>query len=266
MGPTGVLTGSPTAKMQAFAQSCYKMIKNRYYDDLTSSDGQLFFSGVIDWLNEFIDELEFTINSDGEPIDWIWVRQYGVNLGTAVYTDGKTLPNISWDPSVYNNLCAGGDRFVQILDPNDNTRVLANFVVVAPAEMSNNTQRNRFDMCTRVGEAIYFSRPFRQAENNGPIVGDTTAYLPRVTTVLGGNGLITVTNADIFSTVKPLTLLKLGTVKNSILPDIVQGGLNPSYTQKFNDLLTNAINRSEASAVAPTADYDDFTYVGGIGF
>lgn len=262
MGPTGKLTGSPTAQLQAFAQSCYKMIKNRYFDDLTSADGQTFLAGVVDWLNEFIDELEYEVNSDGQPIDWIWVRQPNVTLGTAV----AGTNSISWNGTSYNNLIAGEDRYVQILDSGGNP--LANFTVVAPADMSNDSTKNTIDMCTLVNGNIYFSRNFSTAENNGTVVGDVTGYLPRVTTTISGTTkLIVATNVDIFSTVKPLQLLKLGTVKNAILPDIVMGGLNPSYTQKYNDLLTNAINRSEASAIAPTAEYDDLgAQVHGVGF
>lgn len=266
MGPNGIPTGSPTAQLQSFAQSVYLMIKNRYYDDLTSTDGQTFLSSVVDWVNMFIDELETEITSDGDPIDWIWVRQQAVTLGTAAYTDGKTLPSISWDSTTYNNLCAGTERFVQILDAADSTHVLAGFTVVAPDEISNDSRRNTLDMCTLVNGSIYFSRPFRQEENNGTIVGDVTTYIPRIQTIVGSTGQITATNVDVFKTVKPLTLLKLGTVKNAILPDIVQGGLNPSYTQKYNDLLTNAINRSLASAISPTADYDDLSVIHGVGF
>lgn len=258
------MSGSPTAQLQAFAQSVYMMIKNRYFDDLTSADGQVFLAQTVDWVNMFIDELESELNADGEPIDWIWVRQPNTSLGTAAYTDGKTLPTISFDSTTYNNLCATGERFVQILDPADNTRVIANFTVVAPQDMSNNQNRNLFDMCTRVGDLIYFSRPFKQEEDQGPIVGDVTTFLPRIQTT--NSGSLVATNVDIFSTVTPLALLKLGTVKNAILPDIVKGGLNPSYTQKYNDLLTNAINRSEASAVSPTADYSSFEYISGVGF
>jgi hypothetical protein len=267
MGPTGLLIGSQTAQLQAFAQSVYKMIKNRYYDDLTSADGQTYLSEVVDWLNEFIDELETEINADGEPIDWIWVRRPGTTLGVATYTDGKTLPSIAWDSTDYNNLCVGTERFVQILNPTDSTQSVANFTVVAPDEMSNDSRRNTIDMCTLVNGNIYFSRPFRQEENGGTIIGDVTTYLPRVTTTINPTtSQIMATNTDIFKTVKPLTLLKLGTVKNAILPDIVMGGLNPSYTQKYNDLLTNAINQSTRSAVSPTADYDDLGGIGGIGF
>lgn len=261
MGPNGTLIGSPTAQLQAFAQSIYKMIKNRYYDDLTSSDGQLFLSQIVDWLNEFIDELEYEVNSDGEPIDWIWVRKPNVTLGTAV----KATSSISWDGNSYNNLIAGTDRYVQLLKADGS--VAAQFVVVAPADLSNDISKNVEDMCTLVDGNIEFSRPFSDAEDGLTIVGDVTAYLPRVTTTTNATTKqIIATNVDIFKTVKPLTLLKLGTTKNAILPDIVQGGLNPAYTAKYNDLLTNAINRSEASAIAPTADYENFGAVRGVGF
>jgi hypothetical protein len=261
MGPNGTLIGSPTAQLEAFAQSVYKMIKNRYYDDLNSTDGQNFLSQVTDWLNEFIDELEYELNSDGEPIDWIWVRKPSVKLGTAV--TGQNF--ITWDANSYNNLITGQDRFVQIIDANGNVK--AQFTVVAPADLSNDNTRNSDDFCTLVNGNIMFSRAFNAAENNLSVVGDVTAYLPRVTTTINPTTkLLVATNVDIFKTVKPLTLLKLGTTKNAILPDIVQGGLNPAYTQKYNDLLTNAINRSEASAVAPTADYTEYGAVRGVGF
>lgn len=267
MSNGSISNGSPTAQLQAFAQSVYLMIKDRYYDDLTSSDGQSFLAQVVDWLNMFIDELEYEVNSDGEPIDWIWVRKPGVVLGTATYTDGITLPTLAWNDRAYNNLVSGTERFVQIIDPTNPNNVLGNFTVVAPDDLSNDPQRNLLDKCTLVNGFIRFSRAFKQGENGGSILGDVTAYLPRVQTGINAtNGQIITTNADILTLVRPLTLLKLGTVKNAILPDIVKGGLQPSYVQKYNDLLTNAINRSAASSLAPTADYDDYTMVGGIGF
>jgi hypothetical protein len=255
------MNGSPTAQLQAFAQSVYMMIKNRYYDDITSSDGQIFLAQTVDWVNMLIDELEYEVNADGNPIDWIWVRQLNAPLGTAL----AGTSTISFDTSTYNNLITGTDRFVQILDPLGSGNVMANFTVVSPEDMSNDVNRINQDLCTLVGGVITFSRQFLLSENNGVVQGDVTTYLPRVTTITNAQtGVVTATNVDIFNTVKPLTLLKLGTVKNAILPDIVQGGLNPSYTQKYNDLLTNAINRSVNSSLSPTVDYDDFGGVRGV--
>lgn len=260
---------NPTAQLQAFTQSVYMMIKDRYFDDLTSPDGQTLLAQTVDWANMFIDELEYELNSDGAPIDWIWVRQNAA-LGEAIYTDGKTNGSIVWDSSTYNNLCVGTDRFVQILSPVDGITPVANFTVVAPNELSNDPQRNTLDMCTLVAGNILFSRPFQIAENGGTIQADVTTYLPRITTNIptaGANaGQITATNIDIFNTIRPFTLLKLGAVKNAILPDIVKGGLQPSYVQKYNDLLTNAINRSTNSSLSPTIDYDDMGAIRGVGF
>jgi hypothetical protein len=232
------MNGSPTAQLQAFAQSVYMMIKNRYYDDINSSDGQIFLAQTVDWVNMLIDELEYEVNADGEPIDWIWVRQL--------------------------NLITGTDRFVQVLDPAGSGNIVSNFTVVSPEDMSNDSNRLTQDLCTLVNGVVTFSRNFSAAEDKGTVRADVTTFLPRVQIITSPTGVITATNVNIFNVVKPLTLLKLGTVKNSILPDIVQGGLNPSYTQKYNDLLTNAINRSVNSSLSPVADYDDFSGVRGV--
>lgn len=261
MGPNGRLIGSPTAQLQAFAQSVYKMIKNRYYDDLTSTDGQAFLSSIVDWANEFIDELEYESGPDGTPIDWIWVRKPSTTLGTA--STGTNI--LSWDDTTYNNLCASGERYVQVLRADGS--VAAQFTVVTADQISNDSSRNLFDMCALADGNIRFSRPFTSAEAGCNIVADVTTYLPRITTTINAQTKqIIATNVDIFKTIRPLTLLKLGTTKNAILPDIVQGGLNPSYTQKYNDLLMNAIDRSMASSLAPTADVSDYGNIRGVGF
>lgn len=254
----------PTAQLQAFAQSVYLMIKDRYFDDLTSTDGQTYLGQVVDWTNMFIDELQYMTDSDGSPIDWLWSRLPMQNLGTAVYNSQPNPPRgtVSWNSTLYFSLCTGNERFVQIIDANNN--VLANFTVVNASEVSNNNARNNEDRCALVNGLILFSRPFTQAENGCAIFGDVTGYLPYLTTAVV-SGQIQATNVQIFSTVKPLTLLKLGVTKNAILPDIVKGGLTPSYNAKYNDLLTNAIDRSTQSTIAPSVDVDDYSNVRGVG-
>jgi hypothetical protein len=254
------MNGSPTAQLQAFAQSVYMMIKNRYYDDINSSDGQIFLAQTVDWVNMLIDELEYEVNADGEPIDWIWVRQLNQPIGVATVNTNSII----FDTSTYNNLITGTDRFVQVLDPAGSGNIVSNFTVVSPEDMSNDSNRLTQDLCTLVNGVVTFSRNFSAAEDKGTVRADVTTFLPRVQIITSPTGVITATNVNIFNVVKPLTLLKLGTVKNSILPDIVQGGLNPSYTQKYNDLLTNAINRSVNSSLSPVADYDDFSGVRGV--
>lgn len=255
----------PTAQLQAFAQSIYLMIKNRYYDDLTSNDGQTFLNQVVDWTNMYVDELQYMTDSDGDPIDWLWSRLPMQNLGTAVYNSQPNPPRgtVSWNSATHFSLCTGDERFVQILDGNN--AVLSEFTVVNASEISNDNSRNDENRCALVNGQILFSRPFTQAENNCTIYGDVTSYLPLLTTTLNGQGQIVASNVQIFSTVRPLTLLKLGVTKNAVLPDIVKGGLTPAYNAKYNELLSNAINRSTQSTVAPTVATDDLSGVRGVG-
>lgn len=239
---------APKQPLIDFAQSVHRAIKNRKYDDILGDDGLQFLEQIVDFTNQFIDELEFETNPDGSPIDWNWVRQLGYTLGKA-----KTgLASIDLDTDI-NNLIAGENRYVQILQGG---LVVSNWAVVAPDNISNQRNRITQDMVTIVNGQIVFSRVLRDTENNGTIIGDVTLPIPR----------ISFTNQDVLTTVKPRQLLVLGVAKNGTLPDIVQGKLSPSYAQKFKDLLDGAIARNSASALADLAVRDDYAYITGVGF
>lgn len=239
---------SPNQQIQNFAQSVYLIIKSRYYGNIDGPNGQVFVSQIIDFANQYLDELETEINPDGSPVDWVWSRQYAVPLGTAT-TGAASIPLISG----INNLLTDETRYVQILQ--DGTPV-SNWAVVGAADITNVANRITEDMCTVVGGNIVFSRQFRDTENGGQIIGDVTAPLPRMSA----------TNAKVLSIVKPKQLLILGVAKNASLPDIVQGKLSPSFVQRYNDLLTNAIARNNASARSDTAVSENYSYISGIGF
>lgn len=247
---------SPTAQFQAFAQSVYLVIKNRYFDDLTSDDGIVFMQQVADWTNQFLDELEAETNPDGEPINWTWVRSNSFTLGTAA-TGDASIPT----PTAIQNLIAAPGRYVQILQ--DGTPV-SHWAVVNPDDISSLTDRVTEDMCAIVGSNIVFSRAFKATENNGTIIGDVVLPIPRVV-LNASTGTLVVTNAKVLTTVKPKQLLVLGVAKNATLPDIVQGGLSPSYTQKFNDLLLGAVARNTTSSSTGFAGRDDLSFIGGVG-
>lgn len=244
---------SPTQQLQAFAQSVYLAIKNRYYDDLTTSDGQTFLQQIIDFTNQFIDEIETEVDGNGDPLDWVWMRQNGYELGTANYVAGAlaSVPNTIPIPSAINNLLNDDNRYVQIVV---NGVVVSNWTVASANDLVDRSGRLVPDMVAVVGSNIEFSRPFKPLEAGGTIIGDVTLPLPRVTwTQPAGGANLVVTNAKILTTVKPKQLLVLGVAKNSTLPDIVKGVLSPSYVQKYNDLLQNAIARNVASSVADSA-------------
>lgn len=243
---------NPTDQLNAFANSVRLLVKNRYIDGITTTDGKLLVAQTVDWLNQLIDELEAETKPDGTPVDWSWVRQNGFTLGTA----SQGAASISLPTSV-NNLITEPNRYVQVLQ--DGTAV-SNWAVVHPSRISSKTDRITEDMCALVGGSIVFSRTFRDTEDNGTIVGDITTPLPRVTLNPQGNP----TNVKILTTVKPKQLLILGVAKNATLPDIVQGGLSPSYVQKYNDMLSGVIAREVASSLSRSASYDDYGYIGGI--
>lgn len=240
---------SPTAQLRAFAQSVYLVIKNRYFDDIDGEDGDVFLDQMIDWTNQFIDELENETDQNGNLVDWNYMRQMGYELGSAL----EGTNTVDLDTRAVNNLLTDEDRYVQILQ--DGTPV-SNWAVVSPDQVPNRLYRTREDMVTNVGGVLTFSRPFRDTEYNGTVVGDVTLIMPRISR----------TNVKILSLVKPKQLLILGVAKNATLPDIVQGGLSPSYVQKFNDLLLGAITRNAASSRANEVPRDNFSSIGGVGF
>lgn len=238
----------------AFAQSVYSRIKNRFYDSITDTDGQTFITLVVDFANGFLDELENETDPVGNPINWWWVRQNGATLGTAL----TGAASIAFNTTTFNNLIVDEGRYVQITQGGI---VVSNWAVVAPGDITNKPNRVIEDMCARVGNNIVFSRAFKSTENNGTIIGDVTTPIPKLVydTVTPANDVSTA-----LTLVKPRELLVLGTAKNQSLPDIVQGKLSPSFTQKFNDLLNNAIVRSTASSLAERAQRDDYSGIGGV--
>lgn len=246
---------SPTEQLQTFAQRVYLVIKNRYFDDLTSADGKVFLQQVVDWTNMFIDELEAEVDPMGQLVNWKWSRDLGHTLGTVV----EGAASIS-KPAEISDLIAGENRYVQILQ--GSSRV-ANFAVVEPDQISNKADRVTEDMCALVGETIVFSRAFKDTEANGTIIGDVMLPTPRLafnpTTGLA-------TNVKALTLITPQQLLLLGVAKSATLPDIVQGGLSPSYLQRYNDLLGNAIARNMASSRSDVTGREDLGSISGVGF
>jgi hypothetical protein len=237
---------NPTAQIQALANSVYLRIKNRFYDDLTSPDGVAYVNAIIDFGNGFLDELENEVNPDGKPLDWDWVTQLGYTLGTAaINTASITLP------STINNVIVDEERYIQVVHGGI---VVSNWLVVSPSQITNKTNRIVDDTCTVTGSTLTFSRLFKDFEDQGTIIGDVTLPFPR----------LSLTNAASIKIIKPRELLVLGIAKNASLPDIVKGGLSPSYVQKYNDLLQNAIMRNTSSSTPDNMQRTDYGSIRGI--
>ena len=236
---------SPSAQIEKFAQSIYLTIKNRYFDDITGEDGQVYIAQVIDWTNMFLDELENEVDTNGTLVDWWFNRESGVSIGTA--TTGLSTIDIS----SYDRLPVDENRPVQIIKDGV---VVSTWPIVKPKDMKISASSAPVNTCSVVGTSLVFSRVFTSDEDGGTITADVINSLPR----------LTATNAKALTIVRPKQLLILGVAKNATLPDIVQGGLSPSYVQKFNDLLSGAIARSNATSQSSKADRDDFSSVRGV--
>lgn len=233
-----------------FAQQVYLTIKNRYYDDIESDDGQIYISQVIDWTNLFLGELENTVDLSGNPVYWKWLRQQGYDLGTV--QEGDT--DILIDPEVMH-VIPYFDRKAEIRGTDG--KVLSRWDLVTPDQISEMSWRYHYsDQVCQVGDTLLFNRPIKDIENDGNIFIDVVTYFPKISG----------SNTEVLTIVKPKQLLVLGVAKNSTLPDIVQGGLSPSYVQKYTDLLQNAISINNASSISDHQDRSDFSYISGVGF
>lgn len=244
---------SPTDDLTAFAQDVYLLVKGRDFDDIAGEDGQIFLARMARWANMFIDELENEVGTNGKLVDWWFARSNDFSLGTAVLGDAS----ISL-PSSVSRLTADEQRQVQI---KQDSSVISNWAVVRPKDISSKTDRITEDMCAVVGGNLVFSRVFNEFESTGNIVADVILKLPRIGYNVPASGTLVATNVKILSMVVPALLLKLGVAKNVTLPDIVQGKLSPSYTQKFKELLEGAIARSEATSVAAVTARDNYSNI-----
>lgn len=238
---------NPQKVIEQFAQDIYLILKNRFYDDISGDDGKVYVQQVISWTNMFLDELETAVDPDTKmPVDWWFSRTNGYSLGTAI--EGNASISL---PSAILRLITDDQRYVQITQ--DGTPV-SNWAVVNAADITNRTDRITQDMCAAVGTSLVFSRAFKDIENSGRIVGDVITNIPR----------LSLTSTAVLAQVKPLLLLKLGVAKNAVLPDIVQGGLTPSYSQKFDNLLSAAILRSKATSIAHLVPRQSYSGVSGV--
>lgn len=239
---------------QKFAQQVYLAIKNRYFDeDLDSADGLVFLEQTADWLNLWLDELENVTDQNGNIINWKFARGVQTTIGT-VATDDTSIAVV---PTDILDLVAEPFRWAKITVSGS---VQSQWGVVDPDQLNNNRWREYWPDCEQalslVNGNILFSRPIRSDENGGTLTADTVNSLTRVTD----------SDQSVISVVKPRQLMVLGAAKNNSLPDIVQGGLSPSFLQKYNDLLLGAMARNEATSRSDKAVRDNLGYIGGIWF
>lgn len=234
-------------RIAEFVQDLYLTRYNRTLDSTETSDTDYVAERdkVIRWANMFIDELEQETDFGGMPMNWNFMRENNVDLGTIAAVD-----QIFALPAGVLRLVIDEDRPLVLMYDN---AIIARFDVVDANQITRRTDIVG-DRVSVVGTSLVFSRPFKTEEIGATVVADVLNSVPR----------LTATDSGLIETVKPYQLLLLGCAKNATLPDIVQGGLSPSFSQRYVDLLDQSKIQNNASSTADTYQTDDYGSIGGI--
>lgn len=233
-------------RIEAFAQSVYQMRHNQQ-NSVTGADLTQFLDETIEWVNQFIPEVE-------KKADWNFVRTNDDTIGTVTNVNVISYP------------LATGIRTLVINPHRDLTiqqdsTIVSTFKLVNPNQESDPT--DTYDIRSRatvMKRQVIFSRPLNDTELNGTIVADTIAFIPE----LSHTDVSLLDLLDEYPDIRQLFVM--GVVKNQILPDIVQGGLTPSFAQKYDQYLAECIAENNASADADDQDREDLGWVTGVGF
>lgn len=227
-------------KIQEFAQQVYLTIYGRRIDDIDDTDGVEAVEKTKIWLNLFLDELE-------READWNCVRENDATIGTVQNaTSTFDLPGDA------RKLVADENRPLVIM--NDGA-IISIWDVVDPNQLtSRNHYGTRDQRVTYVNQRIVFSRALNDTEIGSTVMADIVNTIPRIAS----------NDTSLFDLPLPRQLLVLGTAKNNTLPDIVQGGLSPSYVQKYNDELEKAKAENDAAGLSSEAVTEDNGNIAGV--
>lgn len=228
-----------------FVKDVYLVRFNRVLD-LTTSGGITEIAKTLSFARMFILEIESEKNPDGTPINWSWARTNDSDLGT-IATAGQVFTL----PATVRRIVADEDRPLVLMYDNS---IISRFEVVEP----NQITRRRLDpsiedRVATVRSNLVFSRQFKDHEIGATVMTDVIDKLIP----------LSVDDVSVLDQV-PYQLLVLGTAKNSVRPDIVQGGLAPSFIEQYADELDKAIAENNATTTADSAVYDDYSGIGGV--
>jgi len=240
------------ALLQQFTKEVYLTIYGRQIDDITDADGIIEIENTIMWCNLFLDELEQETDPSGAPINWLYLRENAKEIGTiATITDTFDLPAGALRP------IAVSDRPLTITQDGSAVSI---WDVVDPSQItSRNDYYSRLQRVTYVNQKLVFSRALNDTEIGGTVNTDIlNSFIRLAYDTTGGH------NTDLFDLPVPRNLLVLGTAKNASLPDIVQGGLSPSYAQKYAAILEGHKMANMQTSEADEAVREDYSSIGGV--
>jgi hypothetical protein len=228
-----------TEEITALAQSI-NLTKFAKYKDVEGDELTDFLNQTIDWVNQYTQELEL-------EADWNYLRTNGNLIGTI-----SDLTVQSYDlPEEVRTVVVSPYRDVTI---SFDGVVISTFAMVSPSNIADPTNPETHDRATVINRKLVLSRPLKDTELGGELRCDTIDFMPQ----------LSMTDTEVLSLVQPKQLIVLGVAKNATLPDIVQGGISPSISQKYADLLKKAVAANNDTAVAMEAPREDLSFIRGI--
>jgi hypothetical protein len=230
---------TPEEEITALAQSIY-LVKNNRYNDVEDEELTDFLEQTIDWVNQFTQELEL-------EADWNYLRTNRNLIATIVDTSIQTYPL----PTEVRTVVVSPYRDVVI---EQGGTVVSHFTMVNPNQISDPTDPYTGDRATVINRQLILSRPLTENELGGELRADTIDTMPQ----------LAIDDVNLLTLVRPQQLIVLGVAKNATLPDIVQGGISPSVTQKYNDLLQKAVAANNATAEALEVPTENFNFIRGV--
>ena len=230
---------TPQEQIEAVAQSIY-LAKNGRYNDVDGDELTAFLDQTIDWVNQFTQELEY-------EAEWNYLRT-NRNLIATIVDPEVVVYDL---PAGVRTVVTSPYRDIVILQGD---AVVATFAMVNPNQISNPSDPEVRDRATVINNQLVLSRELKETEVGGEIRADTIAYMPQLTLL----------DATVLNLVKPSQLIILGVAKNATLPDIVQGGISPSLTQKYNDLLQKAVAMNNQTSEALDMPSENFGFIRGV--
>jgi len=231
-------------RIEALGQSVY-IARHGQKNDVTGTDLSDFIDQTVEWANQLTPEIE-------SATDWNFMRTNDSSLGTVTNANSITYSL----PDDVKKVVVNAMRDLTIRQ--DGT-VVSSFKMVNANQITDPTDTwDIRDRATTIGRNIVLSRPLRDTEIGGTVTADIIGAIPALSTT-------DVSLLDILDTYPDIRqLYVLGILKNQILPDIVQGGLTPSFSQKFDDLLQRLVNDNNASADAYDQDHENFSSITGV--
>lgn len=236
---------------QRIAQLAQDIQVARYsrLSDATGSALDDLLNQTIIWVNQLIPEIE-------KKAYWNFVRTNDDSIGTI--TTGSVISYAL--PSTINRVVIDPKRDVTI---RFGSTIISSFKLVNPNQSYDPSDpSNVKPRATVLKRQLIFSRPLNSSEVGGTITADTVAKIPRLSHT--DVSLLDILDDANYDDIRQLFIL--GVIKNQVLPDIIQGGLTPSFSQKFDRHLAECIANNNASADADDQDREDFAWIAGVGF